>query len=35
MDEMINEYGGVIMLLVVGRIVVSSIAGILEIVTGA
>lgn len=35
MDETIGEYGGVVMLLVLGKIVVSSIAKILEVVTGA
>lgn len=35
MDETIAEYGGVVMLLVLGKIVVSSIAKILEVVTGA
>ena len=34
MDEIISEYGGVIMLLAVGKIVVESLVRILGIVTG-
>lgn len=34
MDEIISEYGGVIMLLTVGKIVVESLVRILGIVTG-
>ena len=34
MDEIISEYGGVIMMLVTGRILVGALADILVVVTG-
>lgn len=34
MDELISEYGGIIMMLITGRILVGALAKILLVVTG-